>query len=133
MNCRTYKGLLTPNKHLLPVKAKNILFNQAREKLLRKNNALEEQINRYLVDLGVRFIREKGVISEGNFCIFDFFLVKPYKVCIEVDGPSHDNEKQRGRDYYKDKVAEKFRWKILRIHHTNMPNSKEELMDRIRA
>ncbi len=67
-----------------------------------------------LNNLGERFVFEKGVLANKTFFIIDFYLPKPRKLCIEVDGRYHDNRKEY--DAMKDEFLTKNRnFNVLRI------------------
>ena len=70
---------------------------------LKKNATRAEKIvYDYLSDNDVKFIFQKGFISGSNYVIVDFYLPKPYKVCIEIDGGYHNTTKQQHRDRNRD-------------------------------
>lgn len=71
---------------------------------------------RKLEDLGIKYMFQKGFVKGDFSCIVDFYLPKPHKMCIEIDGGYHTTEKQKYRDAFKDrylKCSRKF--KVLRL------------------
>ncbi len=76
-----------------------------RKKKLRQNATKSELIFRdKLKEIGLPFNFQKGFIARDYYCITDFYLKKPYKLCIEIDGGYHLDEaqiiKDNRRDYY---------------------------------
>lgn len=61
-----------------------------------QNTPAVRKVEAQLLEAGIRFIREK-VFYAGHHhgYLVDFYLPKPMKVCIEVDGSYHI-----GREYY---------------------------------
>jgi len=55
-----------------------------------------------LKKIGVKFIFQKSFIKGNYYCIVDFYLPKPYKLCIEIDGEYHNSEEQKQKDIRKD-------------------------------
>lgn len=66
-----------------------------------RKTLLDNQTNSELIFASIlkkyylKYIPQKGFISGKGKYIVDFYLPKPYKVCIEIDGASH-----RGREEY---------------------------------
>lgn len=49
----------------------------------------------------VKYIPQKGFIAECYVCsIVDFYLPKPHKLIIEIDGEYHNPEKDSKRDWF---------------------------------
>lgn len=68
---------------------------------------------RLLESLGEKYIFEKGFLTEIRFFLVDFYLPKPRKLCIEIDGGCHV-----GREKYDAERDEFLRTKRkLRIVH----------------
>ncbi len=42
-----------------------------------------------LKELGERYVFEKGVFTNRTFFLVDFYLPKPRKLCLEIDGGYH--------------------------------------------
>lgn len=99
---------------------------QLLDKYKRENKQTEEEIivENILKELNIYYIKQKGFIAKCYSCyIADFYLPKPNKLVIEVDGKYHSVEKRRIADYYRDKFfLEERKIKTLRIKN-------EELMD----
>jgi very-short-patch-repair endonuclease len=95
---------------------KQQLCSTRRLKLI-KNATKEELIfSKLLDDLKIRYIFQKGFIKGDYFCIVDFYLPKPYKICIEIDGLYHLTEKQILKDKNKDNYLINYRgFKVIRF------------------
>lgn len=75
----------------------------------------EKQILKVLSALGYKinidFVRQYPI---GNKFVLDFAFVNP-KVCLEVDGSSHNSKKQRQIDKKRDKYLYENNWVVIRI------------------
>ena len=58
----------------------------------------EKEFADLLNESGLKYVSQKGWIADGWFCISDFYLPKPHRICIEIDGLYHDTDKQKQRD-----------------------------------
>lgn len=81
-----------------------------------------------LSELGERFVFEKGVFATHSFFLVDFYLPRPRKLCLEIDGGYH-----KGQLYY-DTMRDNFlrnerKMKVLRITNevAETMNAKELL------
>lgn len=94
----------------------------ARQKALRKEPTISElAFKKRLENLGINFIFQKCFIAGDNYCIVDFYLPKPFKLVIEVDGPYHDLKCQKSRDRNRDYYLTKTRgFKVLRIKNDDV-------------
>jgi len=63
---------------------------------------------------------QKAFIWGNSFCIADFYLPKPNRTVIEVDGEYHETEKQQRRDYIKDKYYVSRGFKVVRIKNSEV-------------
>jgi very-short-patch-repair endonuclease len=72
----------------------------------------EQHVMALLTELGEHFIFEKGFMTDRTFYIADFYLPKPRKVIIEIDGNHH--KAQRAYDQARDNFLKRER-KIKRI------------------
>jgi len=86
----------------------------ARIKRLRENATPSELAFKQLLDgLGVKYVFQKAFIKGGAYVIVDFYLPKPNKLCIEVDGKYH--ERQKGKDAWKDSYLKSRGLSVWRI------------------
>ena len=58
----------------------------------------EKEFADLLNESGLKYVSQKGWIADGWFCISDFYLPKPHRICIEIDGLYHNSDKQKQRD-----------------------------------
>lgn len=72
-----------------------------------------------LEEAGYRFMFQKGFVA-GYHCIVDFYLPKPYKLCVEVDGGYHDNPEQIAKDQIKDRYLRSRGLRIARIKNEDI-------------
>lgn len=64
----------------------------------------EDILSSYLDILQIRYLRQKGFFTPDKkyFYIVDFYIPKPYKFVLEVDGNSHNGRELQ--DYLRDKT-----------------------------
>lgn len=83
----------------------------------------ELRVKDLLSQRGTYYIFQKGFVKGGVCYIADFYIPKPWRLVIEVDGPSHFTEagleKDRIRDAY-------FVWRGFRVLHVT--NDEVETM-----
>jgi len=93
----------------------------ARIKRLRENaTPAERRVKIMLNVLKTKHIFQKGFIQGNGYYIVDFYLPKPKKIVIEVDGSSHE-----GREDYdarKDAYLKKRKFKVVRITNDEVFN-----------
>ena len=69
-----------------------------------------------LEGLKYKFIFQKSFIKGDFYCIVDFYLPAPKKLCIEIDGGYHNTPEQVRKDNYRDIYLTKERkFKVLRL------------------
>jgi len=90
------------------------MFDRKRE-LVRKATPSELILQQRLNELGIRHFFQKAFIAGDFYCIADFYIPKPYKIVIEVDGPYYLNENQKKRDWAKDNYLRSRKVKVIRI------------------
>ena len=56
-----------------------------REVLLKSETKAEKAIRERLAKKGISYIRKKGFLKDGFYCVVDFYLPRPFKVCIDID------------------------------------------------
>jgi len=100
--------------------------------LIRKKNYLienstesEDIIFGLLEDLKYRFVFQKAFLTD-RFSIVDFYLPKPYFLCIEIDGKYHEDENQ----IKKDRIRESYLTKTRRMRLLRITNEKVNLMSK---
>jgi very-short-patch-repair endonuclease len=124
----------------LEQKARHAPFNLQRHVLLRRSQLLlkqtrcERKINGLLSELELRFISQKGFIAGGVCYVADFYLPRPYRLVIEVDGPSHRTEEGMEKDKRRDTYFKSRRFRVLHISNEQAWSmTANELMELIEA
>jgi very-short-patch-repair endonuclease len=113
-------------------KEKQSSCSTRRIKLIDKATKSELIFKKKLKQLNIKFLFQKGFIQGDNFCIVDFYLPKPYRTCIEIDGGYHNTTKQQYRDKYRDIYLTKDRgFKIIRFTNEQATNISLEELERI--
>ena len=102
------------------MKNKQSLCSKRRSKLLKNPTPSELLFKKRLEDAGINFIFQKGFIAGSNFCIADFYLPKPYKIVIEVDGEYHNTAKQQIRDKNKDYYYKQRGFRVIHIDNSDV-------------
>lgn len=111
--------------------------NNSKNRLKLISNATKSELilKLKLDKLKYKYLFQKGFWKGDFSCIVDFYLPKPYKICIEVDGNIHLNNTQKYRDNFKnDYLINKRRFKVLRITNEQAETiSLKELKDLIES
>ena len=78
-------------------------FGADKEEIIRNSNYDENEANKILDELQIKYIQQKGfLVNHDTFIIVDFYLCRPYKICIEIDGSYHTRSDMQYKDKYKD-------------------------------
>lgn len=89
-------------------------YNEVRFKLLNKKSRAETHFAKLLVNANIYFNREKGNYKMGTrWCYYDFYLPL-YRLYIELDGTSHNNDKQQKIDKQKANIICKRKCSLIR-------------------
>ena len=92
------------------------LLAARRKRLLANPTAAELHVKGLLEQIGERFLFQKGFYTAARFFIVDFYLPARGKLCLEVDGEYHAEERQRRRDAHRDAYLVAARgFRIVRI------------------
>jgi very-short-patch-repair endonuclease len=95
---------------------KKHLLKERASRLKRTMTPSERIFEEKLKKLGYDYKPQKGFIARGYFCIVDFYIPRPYRLCIEIDGGYHNTWKQRVKDSDKDYYLTATRkFKVLRL------------------
>ena len=79
-------------------------FTPIKNKLLNKHSDAETRFVEMLTLAGIYFIREKGNYKYNTrWCYYDFYLPF-YRIYIEIDGSSHNNDEQKIIDADKNRL-----------------------------
>lgn len=112
--------MITPNEFY---KGKQRLCSKYRHRLANRPTESEIIFESLLKDLDINYRAQKGFMSQHKtFVILDFWVPKPYRVAIEIDGGYHDLPEQRIKDYNKDQYLKSRLFHIIRFKN-------EELLD----
>lgn len=111
---------MNKNVQSLEFISKQKTLHPRKSELVRKITKSEECFKNRLDDLGIRYIFQKGFIGGDFYCIVDFYLPKPYKLCIEIDGGYHNSEEQKRKDWAKDKYLRGRKMRVLRIKNEDV-------------
>ena len=108
------------------------MYTKEHQQLLNKykkeNKPTKEEllVKQVLQEIGIKYLTQKGFLSKAYTCyIADFYLPKPNRLIIEVDGSSHI-----GREFYDRKRDEFF------LHERNIRTLRiknEELVDMLKV
>lgn len=98
---------------------------------LKSNPTKSEVILMKKLDkLKINYMFQKGFVKGDFSTIVDFYLPKPNRLCIEVDGEYHLAPKQKSRDYFKDKyLTEERGFKVLRLTNKEAEDITTEELD----
>lgn len=89
-----------------------------------------ELIFKELLDnLDIRYLYQKGFLSKTKtFYICDFYIPKPFKLVIEIDGLYHLSNDQQVKDQEKDKYLKERRGlRILRFTNEQVLNDLDQV------
>jgi len=104
------------------------LLSIRRNRLIKFATAPEKHVRSLLEELGESFIFQKGFCTAYRFFIVDFYLRRRKKLCLEIDGPSHDE--QLAYDAARDEFLNSVRgFRVVRIsNELALSLTKEDLM-----
>ena len=88
--------------------------------LKKKQTKYEAYFELLLKKHKIHYISQKGFIKGNNFCIADFYLPKPYKIVIELDGEYHRSIKQIKRDKVKDRYYRSRGFNVVRFNNSDV-------------
>lgn len=91
-----------------------------------KQTLAEKAMEDILKELGLKYISQKGFMTKNSFIIADFYLPKPHKLVIEVDGGYHEH--QKNYDRWKDRYYKSRGFKVLRIKNESVLNDRRGII-----
>ena len=113
-------------------KEKQRLCAKRRVDLISRATPAELHTKQLLDELKIKYVFQKGFIVGNNFCIVDFYLPRPYRICLEIDGEYHQEPKQQIRDKSReDYLHNKRGFNILRISNTNILSMNSEQLSKL--
>jgi hypothetical protein len=99
-----------------PISRQGLCSKYQRDNRIKQNTPAILKIANILDSLNIHYIREKGFMKNlKSFVLADFYLPRPYKIVIEVDGGYHNDPRQKNYDNYKDKYYKSRKFKVLRL------------------
>jgi saccharopine dehydrogenase (NAD+, L-lysine-forming) len=111
---------------------KQSLCSKRRLLLIKKATHAELILKAYLDFLNINYMFQKGFIAGNGFYIVDFYIPKPFKICIEVDGTYHNFEAQKEQDEIRTKYLIKRGFKVVRFTNKEIyKNSINQIKDKI--
>lgn len=99
---------------------------ERKKRLLAKQTPSELKIAALLTSLNINFIPQKAFIAHGFYCFVDFYLPKPIRVCIEVDGGYHTTPEQTIKDKGRDKYLNLRGFHVVRITNESANSMQAE-------
>lgn len=91
-----------------------------KEELVKKATTSELLFKKRLEELNIRFFFQKGFIAGDFYCIADFYIPIPYKICIEIDGGYHDTLEQKKKDWARDNYMASRKVHTIRIKNEDV-------------
>lgn len=76
----------------------------------------------------IKFVFQKGFISGDFYCIVDFYLPKPHKLVIEVDGGYHATPEQKRKDWARDKYLTGRGLRVVRFTNQQVLNNPKAVV-----
>ena len=90
-------------------------FTPVKNMLLTKRSKAETHLKELLIKANIYFVREKGNYKYNTrWCYYDFFLPY-YRIYIEIDGGSHNNDKQKAIDKEKTQIIKNKQRFLVRL------------------
>lgn len=101
--------------------------------LLSNQTQAERHFQERMVSLGIYNIPQKGFYEGSRACVVDFYIPRPHKICIEIDGNGHLHTKQKIKDFLRTEYLVKERgFRVVRLRNKEVFNlSDVELLERI--
>jgi very-short-patch-repair endonuclease len=91
------------------------------QRLLRDNKTRYELLfEKILINNNIKFIAQKGFFNNDSFYLVDYYLPRPYKTVIEIDGEYHDNRVKK--DIERDKFFINKGFRVIRILNKDVKN-----------
>ena len=84
--------------------------------LVKRATPAEKHVRSLLDEMGIRYTFQKVFCTEKRFFIVDFYLPKPHKLCLELDGSSHRNR------WKYDAWRDEFLVRVRKLRVYRMPN-----------
>lgn len=106
--------------------------NVFRKRLISNPTVYETKFKKLLDEINIRYMFQKGFIKGDLHCIVDFYLPKPYKLCIEIDGEYHNELSQVAKDINRNKYLGGFReFTVLHFTNKEVSDKKEFVIEKL--
>lgn len=102
------------------IKDKQRTFQERAKSLYERRPESEILFEKRLIELGIRFMPQKAFIAGDYYCIVDFYLPKPDRVIIEIDGGYHGTPEQIARDKRKDEYLVSRKFRVVRVKNEDV-------------
>ena len=113
-----------PNKEINEMQRRNKMYL---DELRARATKAELKFKGVLDEIKVKYIFQKGFFGDRYHCIVDFYLPRPYKICIEIDGEYHSDKEQKIKDERKDRFLIGVRgFHVLRLKNKEVLNGEIE-------
>lgn len=114
------------NKIKPTFKDKQKTLGKRKQSLKNRPTLSEIFFRRKLDSLKIKYIFQKGFIAGDNYCIVDFYLPKPYKICVEINGGYHDSIDQTIKDAWRYKYLNERNFRVWVLTNEEANNITEE-------
>lgn len=106
-------------------------FQRYGEKLRNKQTKAESLFGEILTKLELHFKAQKGLYKDHDtFCFCDFYLPRPYRVAIEIDGGYHFTPTQIRKDKKKEQYILGRRYHVIRFKNEDVEGRPEWVIER---
>lgn len=104
------------------------ISSKYQKELKSRATSAEIEMQKILKRAGIKFLFQKDFI----YYIVDFYLPKPKKICIEIDGGYHLTEEQIRYDNKKDAWLESRGYRVVRFTNEQVFNNPMSILETIR-
>lgn len=105
---------------------KSQLVQRYRLRRLAKATEAEQAFEKILTDSGLDYKVERAFFkNKATFCFADFYLGKPYRVVIEIDGEYHLEETQIFKDIEKENYLLSRGYHVIRFSNDMVLNNPD--------
>jgi very-short-patch-repair endonuclease len=103
------------------IKEKQRLLSKYQLNMKRKPTPSESLFESLLIELGLKYKAQKGFFAgHKSFIILDFWLPRPYRVGIEIDGLYHNYPEVVLKDAAKEAYLKKRRFHLIRFKNEDL-------------
>ena len=103
-------------------------FKEKQKSVFKRSNQLREKateseliFKKRLEENGIYFMFQKGFINGTHYYIVDFYLPKPLRTVVEIDGGYHNDPVQVWKDEIRDRyLTEQRGFNVIRIKNEDV-------------